>query len=268
MPDLTNKTVLVTGASSGIGRETAIRAAENSADVILHYCTNEQGARETEQEVIERGRKCLVLQADFGLEEPKGIQTLTSFSEQAWDWKGCIDVLINNAGADVLTTNRKNWNFFEKLELLWQIDVKSCVFLSRQLGKRMFLQSQQNIDRDTGLPSIINIGWDQAQVGQGGDSGEMFAATKGAIIGFTKSLAKSYAPHVRVNCVAPGWIQTAWGESTSDYWDIRAKQESLLKRWGKPADIASAICYLASDESEFINGQVLDVNGGWGFSSA
>ena len=114
-------------------------------------------------------------------------------------------------------------------------------------------------------PVILNIGWDQAGCGQAGDSGEIFATTKGAIMAFTKSLAKSLAPQVRVNCVAPGWIQTSWGNTTSSYWDHRAKNESLLHRWGTPQDIANVIGMLALDESEFLNGQTIEVNGGQRF---
>ena len=97
-----------------------------------------------------------------------------------------------------------------------------------------------------------------------GDSGELFAATKGAIMAFTRSLAKSLAPHVRVNCVAPGWIKTAWGERASAAWQERAVRESLLARWGTPEDVARAVRFLVSPEAAFITGQVLPVNGGLG----
>jgi 3-oxoacyl-[acyl-carrier protein] reductase len=79
---------------------------------------------------------------------------------------------------------------------------------------------------------------------------------------FTRSLAKSLAPNVRVNCIAPGWIRTAWGQTASDEWQQRAKSESLLHRWGEPEDIARTACYLASPAASFITGQVITVNGG------
>ena len=114
-----------------------------------------------------------------------------------------------------------------------------------------------------GMFSIVNMGWDQAQTGMEGESGEIFATTKGAIMAMTRSLAKSLAPAVRVNCVAPGWIQTAWGEQTSEYWSQRAKQESLMERWGQPSDVAAAVAFLCSREASFISGHVLPVNGGF-----
>jgi 3-oxoacyl-[acyl-carrier protein] reductase len=116
--------------------------------------------------------------------------------------------------------------------------------------------------RERGRGVIVNIGWDQVETGMEGDSGQMFAAAKGAIMAATRSLAKSLAPSVRVNCVAPGWIRTKWGEHASAEWQQRAKRESLLARWGEPEDIARAVRFLASPAAEFINCQVIHVNGG------
>jgi 3-oxoacyl-[acyl-carrier protein] reductase len=96
-----------------------------------------------------------------------------------------------------------------------------------------------------------------------GDSGELFAATKGAVMAFTRSAAQSLAPEVRVNCVAPGWIKTSWGERASQPWQDRAAAESLLARWGTPEDVAGAVEFLVSPAAEFITGQILPVNGGW-----
>jgi 3-oxoacyl-[acyl-carrier protein] reductase len=80
---------------------------------------------------------------------------------------------------------------------------------------------------------------------------------------FTRSAAQSLAPEVRVNCVAPGWIKTSWGERASQPWQDRAAAESLLGRWGTPEDVAGAVEFLASPAAEFITGQILPVNGGW-----
>ena len=110
---------------------------------------------------------------------------------------------------------------------------------------------------------IVTIGWDQSQAGMEGDSGEMFSAVKGAVTAFSRSLAKTLAPEVRVNCVAPGWIRTAWGGSASEVWQRRAVRESLMGRWGEPADVASAVEFLVSPQASFLTGVVLPVNGGF-----
>jgi 3-oxoacyl-[acyl-carrier protein] reductase len=109
---------------------------------------------------------------------------------------------------------------------------------------------------------ILTLGWDQAEHGMAGDSGELFGTIKGAVMAFTRSLAQSFAPEVRVNCLAPGWIKTKWGDDASEYWQERAQRESLLGRWGTPEDVADAACFLASPAANFITGQILPVNGG------
>ncbi len=104
------------------------------------------------------------------------------------------------------------------------------------------------------------MGWDQAEAGMEGDSGELFAATKGAIMAFTRSLSLSLAPDVRVNCVAPGWIKTSWGEGASSEWQDRVLRETPLGRWGTPEDVAEAVRFLV--KSRFLTGQIVRVNGG------
>jgi 3-oxoacyl-[acyl-carrier protein] reductase len=176
------------------------------------------------------------------------------FGEGAWQWGPPVDIWINNAGADVLTGEAAHWPFEQKLAALWQVDVLATIELSRLVGRRM---------KERGRGVIINIGWDQAEHGMAGDSGEMFAAVKGAVMAFTRSLAQSLAPQVRVNCLAPGWIRTTWGERASQYWQQRAARQSLRGRWGTPEDVARAAVFLASPAADFISGQVIAVNGGF-----
>src|SRR5438309_4552637 len=106
------------------------------------------------------------------------------------------------------------------------------------------------------------MGWDQSESGMEGDSGELFAATKGAILAFTKSLSLSLAPEVRVNALAPGWIRTAWGEAASSTWQERVLRETPLHRWGTPQDVAALARWLVSPAARFITGQVVRCNGG------
>jgi len=116
--------------------------------------------------------------------------------------------------------------------------------------------------KERGEGVILNMGWDQAESGMAGDSGELFAAAKGAVMAFTRSLARSLAPSVRVNCLAPGWIKTKWGEQASQYWQDRAVGESLLARWGTPEDVARVARFFASPAAAFITGQTIAINGG------
>jgi 3-oxoacyl-[acyl-carrier protein] reductase len=116
--------------------------------------------------------------------------------------------------------------------------------------------------KDQGSGAIVTMGWDQAETGMEGDSGELFAATKGAIMAFTRSLALSLAPTVRVNALAPGWIKTAWGAGASQPWHDRVLKETPLARWGTPEDVAQVACFLVSPAAAFVTGQVIRVNGG------
>jgi 3-oxoacyl-[acyl-carrier protein] reductase len=139
------------------------------------------------------------------------------FINRAFQKWGTLDIWVNNAGVDLLTGDQAKLGYDAKLEKLFDIDVRGTVLLSREVGRRM---SEQ------GHGCILNIGWDQSDRGMEGASGELFATSKNAIMGFSRSLAVSLAPKVRVNCIAPGWILTAWGESASEVWQERVKQDS------------------------------------------
>ena len=224
---------------------------------MLHGRAPSERIEKVAEEVRALGVQTKILCADFTKDVWPG------FAASAWQWNDGVDVWVNNAGGDVLTGDWKDESLEKKLDYLMQVDVKSTLMLSRSIGKRMAAREGS----ENGSASIINIGWDQADQGMGGESGELFATTKGAIMAMTKSLAQSLAPKVRVNCIAPGWIQTKWGESASEQWQDRAKSDALMDRWGQPEDIAAAAVYLASDESSFVSGQVLSVNGGFRYSS-
>ena len=109
---------------------------------------------------------------------------------------------------------------------------------------------------------ILTMGWDQADTGMAGDSGQLFGAVKGAVMAFTKSLALDLAPAVRVNCLAPGWIRTAWGEHASSAWQQRVLAETPAARWGTPDDVAQTARWLVSPAAQFITGQIIRINGG------
>jgi len=239
---------VVTGSSSGIGRAIALELAAAGADVVVHCYQSIEQAEQVASEILTSGRRSAVIQGDVG-----DADKLDQLVDAAWDALGGVDVWVNNAGVDLLTGDKAKLSYPDKLEALLDIDVRSAVLLSKVVGERMAAQ---------GGGSILNIGWDQSDRGMGGDSGELFAAAKNAIMGFTRSLAVSLAPEVRVNCIAPGWIRTAWGEQASDPWQDRVLQETPLNRWGTPEDIAKLARFLASPDASYITGQVINCNGG------
>lgn len=247
--NLQGRTAVVTGSSTGIGRAIALRLAEAGADCLIHARRNQQAADEVAEQVRAFGVEAKVILADLAEQEAR-----ESFIGEALAWGESIDVWVNNAGADVLTGEAAEWSFDDKLERLWNVDVKATIALSRSIGANM---------KQAGRGVILNVGWDQAEQGMAGESGEMFAAIKGAIMAFSRSLAQSLAPEVRVNCLAPGWIRTAWADQASDYWNERAESESLVGRWGTPEDVAAMAHFLASDAASFVTGQVVSINGGF-----
>ena len=264
---LHGKSAVVTGASTGIGRATAVRLAELGADVFIHARTNTDELAKTAAAIQACGRQTGSLLCDLAGPgddgaDPAGSERINDPVAQlvtaAYAWRDDIDIWINNAGADVLTTPARHGSFEEKLQQLWQVDVLATMRLSRAVGQRM-----REAATVSGAHSIVNIGWDQALTGMGGDSGQLFAATKAAVISFTLSLAKTLAPAVRVNCVAPGWIKTAWGQAASATWDRRARQEALLERWGQPEEVAQVVAFLVSPAAAFVNAQLIEVNGGF-----
>jgi 2-amino-4-hydroxy-6-hydroxymethyldihydropteridine diphosphokinase len=246
--DLQGKRVVVTGSSSGIGKAIALVLAERGADVLIHARQARARAEAVAEEVRGRGVNSHVLLADFA-----NVAEVERFFAEAWQRIGPVAVWINNAGADTLTGANARLSFAAKLELLWQVDVRATMLLSRLAAERMAA---------AGGGVILNMGWDQAETGMEGDSGELFAAAKGAVMAFTRSLALSAAPSVRVNCLAPGWIRTAWGEKASAAWQDRVLRETPLGRWGTPEDVAQAAAWLVSPAARFLTGQIVRINGG------
>ncbi len=176
---LAGKNALVTGSSSGIGAAIAVALAGAGANVHLHTRGNIDGLRAVRlrlDELDSAGGDFPVDLTDHAL--------LETFVEAAWQ-PGPLDIWVNNAGVDVLTGNAADWTFERKLAALWMVDVRTTIVLSRAIGQKM---------KQRGTGTIINMGWDQASTGMEGDSGEMFAAAKGAVMAHTKSLAKSLAP--------------------------------------------------------------------------
>jgi 3-oxoacyl-[acyl-carrier protein] reductase len=246
--DLTGKRALVTGGSSGIGCAMALEFAHAGADVIIHFGKSSEAATRISEEISRIGQRSITIGADFS-----DVATLEGFVEHAFTvWNG-LDIWVGNAGVDLLTGDEANFAYEWKLKRLLDVDVQAGMLLAKSAGRRMMT---------AGGGTILTIGWDQSDRGMAGDSGELFSAAKNAIMGFSRSLALSLAPRVRVNCIAPGWIKTAWGETASAAWQERVLRETPLQRWGLPEDVARLARFLASDDAAYITGQVINCNGG------
>lgn len=238
----------VLGSTSGIGKAVAIALAEAGADVLIHGRRSVRSAEEVAQQVRRLGGRSDVVMADLA-DRDAGDRLV----DRAWSTWGGLDAWLHLAGADTLTGAGGRLPFDAKLDLLWNVDVAATVRLCRRVGRLM---------KQAGGGSIVTMGWDQAETGMEGDSGELFAAAKGAIMAFTRSLSLSLAPAVRVNVIAPGWIKTEWGEGASRAWQERVLRETPMNRWGTPEDVARVACFLVGPAAGFITGQVVRVNGG------
>lgn len=238
----------VLGSTSGIGRAVALTLAQGGADVIVHGRRSVEAAQDVTNAIRAMGRRSEILMADLG-DRASG----DAFVESAWSlWDG-LDAWLHLAGADTLTGDAAKLPFDAKLDLLWEVDVVSTIRLCRTIGSKM---------KARGAGTIVTMGWDQAETGMEGDSGELFAAIKGAVTTFSRSLALSLAPEVRVNVLAPGWIKTAWGEQASPIWHERVLRETPMARWGHPDDLAQVAAFLVGPAAGFLTGQVIRVNGG------
>lgn len=245
---LERKSVLVTGASSGIGRAIALRCARAGADLAITYRKNQEGAEATAREIRDLGRRAEVLRIDISRQED--IDHLANQLQQAF---ARIDVWINNAGGDILTGEAERLSRLQKLDLVLAVDVRGTVLASWAAVELM---------RKRGGGSIINMAWDHVQHGMAGENPVIYSAAKGAVASFSRSLARDVAPDIRVNILAPGFIETAFGEEADPKFRQKVIEMTPLARWGKPEDVAGAALFLASDDAAFLTGQMIMVNGG------
>ena len=249
MARLEDKVTVITGASSGIGRAIALAFAREGARVIVNYNKSKDQAQEVVSEIQGFSGQAVAIQADIA--EPDAVGSLINTVTTEF---GRIDVWVNNAGADILTGNSARLPDREKLAELIDVDLKGTIQCCWAVADVMQQQ---------GRGVIINMSWDQAVHGYQGTNPQMFSAVKAGIQAFSKSLAKTIAPAVRVNVLAPGWITTSFATDVmeDDYYSERMA-EIPLKRFGVPDDVAAAAVFLASEESAYITGTVLNVGGG------
>ncbi len=238
---------MVTGASSGIGRAIAVSLAGAGARVGIGYRHSAQSARALAAELGES--ECPLLAADLSTAEG-----CTAIVEDAFVALGGVDVWVNNAGADILTGDAAQWSVERKLDALVDLDLRATIRCSRLVAARMAAANGG---------TILNMGWDRAAVhGMAGEDAQLHSAVKAGVLGFSKSLARSVAPAVRVNVLCPGWIETSYGAGADRDFYAEIVEETPLRRWGTPEDVAGAAVWLASPSAAFITGQAINVNGG------
>nr|WP_295972012.1 3-oxoacyl-[acyl-carrier-protein] reductase [uncultured Bacillus sp.] len=242
---LAGKIALVTGASRGIGREIALELARQGANVVVNYAGSEKKAHEAVAEIQQMDREAFAVQCDVSNSE-----AVASMIKETIDHFGRLDILVNNAGItkDNLLMRMKE----EEWDQVLNINLKGVFLCTKAVTRQMMKQRSGR---------IINI---SSVVGASGNPGQAnYVAAKAGVIGLTKTSAKELAARgITVNAVAPGFITTEMTDQLTD--DI--KQEMLkaipLAQFGEAKDIANAVAFLASDESRYITGQTIHVNGG------
>jgi 3-oxoacyl-[acyl-carrier protein] reductase len=195
------------------------------------------------------GRRVAVLRLDLADEE-----SVSSVAPAASAALGRIDAWINNAGADILTGDGASLSRVEKLDVLLRVDLRGTMLASWKAAELLAAQAEGGV--------IINMSWDHVLTGMGGTTQQLFSAAKGGVLSFSKSLARTVAPRVRVNILAPGWIETSFGAGADEEWRREVAESTPLKRWGVPDDVAGAAVFLASPAASFLTGCTLMVGGG------
>ena len=244
---LQGKVTIITGAGRGIGRATSRMFAQEGAKIVINYSKSEKEASSLADEIKNGGGETLVVKADVSKadEVKKMVQkTVAKF--------GRVDILVNNAGIAIPAA------FLDSTEEMWDramdVNLKGAYLCSKEVAPIMLNQKSGK---------IINIASISGMAERTAVSNTPYVVSKAGMIGLTRSLAVNLSPHINVNAICPGLIDTEMAEATFTPERKRmAIQEYLLKRMGKPEEIASAALFLASNVSDFITGEILTVAGG------
>jgi 2-deoxy-D-gluconate 3-dehydrogenase len=243
--DLTGKVAIVTGGFQGLGRGMAIGLAEAGADVVL---VDRQEALETASVIRSLGRKSLMIAADL-----MSIEHIPSIVQRTVEVFGKVDILINNAGTirrtPAIDYSEKDWDD------IMAVNAKTVFFFSQAVARDMMKRGSGKI---INIASLLSF--------QGGILVPAYSASKGAVAQVTKALANEWAPlGININAIAPGYMAT---DNTKALREDPVRSKAILDRipagrWGTPEDLATVAVFLASPASDYVNGHVLVVDGGW-----
>ena len=242
---LKSKVALVTGGSRGIGREIALELAKAGVDIAITYVNNLEKAKIVIEEIIVYGVRAIAIQGNISIEED--VLNIVKTIEKEL---GSVDILVNNAGVtkDNLLIRMKE----DEWDQVMDVNLKGTFLCTKAVSRSMMKKRYGKIINITSVVGIIG------NAGQGN-----YSASKAGVIGFTKSMAKELASRgIRVNAIAPGFIETDMTESLNDEIKDTMKNAIPLNSFGSPKDIANLVVFLASENSDYITGQVINVDGG------
>ena len=239
------KVVFVTGASRGIGKEVALKYAENGYNVVINYASDKTDVESLKKEFEEKNVETIIEKADV-----TNSNQIEELVKKAIEKFGKIDVLVNNAG--ITKDNLLMRMSEEEFDKVIEVNLKGTYIVTKAVTKYMMKKRSG---------SIINL---SSVVGVAGNAGQTnYSASKAGIIGFTKSVAKELASrNIRANAVAPGFIETDMTAVLSDAVKENIHNQIPLKRMGSAKEVANLIYFLGSDESSYITGQVINIDGG------
>ena len=239
------KVALVTGATRGIGKAIALELADNGYDIVLNYRNANDELKQTQKEIEEKNVNCFLVYGDISK-----FEDCENIAKQAIEEFGRIDVLVNNAGItkDGLIMRMKKEDF----ESVIDTNLTGTFNMTRNVVPFMIKQKNGRI---INLSSVVGI------TGNAGQTN--YSASKAGVIGFTKSLAKEVASrNILVNAIAPGFIETDMTKVLSDNVKEAILNQIPLKRMGEAKEVAKLVKFLVSDDSKYITGQVINVDGG------